>query len=660
MNGPSALDISRSVNALSGIGPERTRLLEKLGVLTLHDLLLHAPRRYEDRRSLSPIGEIKTLGPATAQGDVVEVGVKRFGRGTKSLTVVVIDDGTGRLHCRWWNLPHIARNYHKGQRLLVNGRVRELKPRMIDHGEIEVMESAEDDAIHAGRIVPIYPLTEGLPQRWLRILIWRLLQSRIELPEKFPRDLFLARPSYGEALQTLHFPAEMHQVKAARERLALDEFIALQLEIQTRRRNLENKAPRLVCPGDNHLIKNFLPRLGYDLTSAQTRVLREIRQDLTLGIPMRRLLQGDVGSGKTVVAACSALMAIESGKSVALMAPTEILAEQHFKTFSRWFEPVGIPVKIWTASAKSDLSATPDFFSNESGKPILVIGTHALIQRSFDLPNLGLAIIDEQHRFGVAQREQLVRKGQYPHLLVMTATPIPRTLGLTLYGDLDISLLDEMPPGRKPVKTYIRAEDKLPKVWEFVRGRLQKGEQGYVVYSRVENDSTAKAALKELDNIRSALPDFRVEALHGKLSAEDKERIMTDFGHNRIHVLVASSVIEVGVDVPNATVIVIENAEQFGLAQLHQLRGRVGRGISESYCILISDGKNEEAAERLKVLEQTTDGFKIAEADLRFRGPGELLGQEQSGMPRFRFGDLQSDFELVVEARQIARRILNG
>lgn len=653
------VELSSPVTALNGIGPERARLLERLDIRTVHDLLLHAPRRHEDRRAFLAIADINNLGPVTTEGEVVETGVKRFGRGTRSLSVVIIDDGTARLHCRWWNLPHMVRNFQKGQRLLVTGRVRELKPRTIDHPEIEAGEAGQDESIHSRRIVPIYPLTEGITQRWLRGVIWRLLQSGLEIAEKYPKEIFLARPGYGEAIRNLHFPAEMHQAGAARERLALEEFIDLQIEIQLRRRNLENKAPRLICPGDNHLIKKLLPSLGYELTGAQTRVLREIRQDLARGIPMRRLLQGDVGSGKTAVAACSALMAIESGRSVALMAPTEILAEQHFKNFTRWFEAIGVPVKIWTASARSDLGAAGDLFRQNSATPMFVVGTHALIQRSFDLPNLGLVIIDEQHRFGVAQREQLVRKGHYPHLLVMTATPIPRTLGLTLYGDLDISLLDEMPPGRKPVKTYVRAEDKLSRVWEFVRDHLPRGEQVYVVYSRVENDSTGKAVLKEVENLRTALKPFRVEALHGKLSGEEKEVIMSNFAANRIQVLVASSVIEVGVDVPNATIIVIENAEQFGLAQLHQLRGRVGRGAKDSYCILISSAKNEESAARLKVLEQTTDGFKIAEADLKFRGPGELLGQEQSGMPRFRFGDLQKDFELIVEARRVARQILD-
>jgi len=345
---------------------------------------------------------------------------------------------------------------------------------------------------------------------------------------------------------------------------------------------------------------------------------------------------------------------------VALMAPTEILAEQHFLTFSRWFSQVGVPVKIWTGSTKSDLSDEPNLFDRIAGAPMLVVGTHALIQSSFGVRNLGLAIIDEQHRFGVAQREQLVRKGEYPHLLVMTATPIPRTLGLTLYGDLDNSVIDQLPPGRKPIKTYVRTGDKLAKVWEFVRERLEKGEQAYLVYPRVENDSSGKAVLKEVELLRKIFAGFRVEVMHGKLSASEKEQVMALFRANKIHILMASSLIEVGVDVPNATVMIVENAEQFGLAQLHQLRGRIGRGSKESYCILVSTAKNKEAEERLRVLEQTGDGFKIAEADMKFRGPGELLGQQQSGMPDLKFGNLINDFDLVREARRIAIQILKS
>jgi ATP-dependent DNA helicase RecG len=371
--------------------------------------------------------------------------------------------------------------------------------------------------------------------------------------------------------------------------------------------------------------------------------------------PMRRLLQGDVGSGKTAVAACSALMAIESGFNVALMAPTEILAEQHFRNFQKWFEPLGIKVELQTGSRKIVQSPRSKVQS-------LFIGTHALIESGFVIENLGLVIIDEQHKFGVAQREQLVRKGNYPHLLVMTATPIPRTLGLTLYGDLDVSVIDELPSGRGKIKTFVRETEKLPKVLEFIREKLSGGRQAYVVYPRVEDSGAKelKAVVTEFENLKKSLAPFRVGLLHGRLKSAEKENVMADFRANKIHVLLSTSLIEVGVDVPNATIMLVENAEMFGLAQLHQLRGRIGRGAHESFCILISNAKNVEARGRLKILEETNDGFKIAEADLKLRGPGELLGREQSGLPKFRFGNLAEDLELVRQSRELARQIADN
>ena len=380
---------------------------------------------------------------------------------------------------------------------------------------------------------------------------------------------------------------------------------------------------------------------------------------------MRRLLQGDVGSGKTVVAACCALMALESGHNVAIMAPTEILAEQHFQNFSRWFEPLEVEVQLRTSNHKPVTSANrralgQSLESSASNRVKLFVGTHALIASGFVAGNLGLVIIDEQHKFGVVQREQLVRKGIYPHLLVMTATPIPRTLGLTLYGDLDLSTIDQVPPGRGRIQTFLRTADKLPQVWTFVRTRLKEGRQVYVVYPRVDEtgESGIKAVTKEFDVLKQALSPYRVGLVHGRLAAREKEQTMNAFRGNRLQVLLATSLIEVGVDVPNATVMLIENAEQFGLAQLHQLRGRVGRGAHESYCILVAAAKTKEARQRLRVLEETTDGFRIADADLKLRGPGELLGQEQSGAPRFRFGNLIEDLGLIEQAREIAGRIL--
>jgi ATP-dependent DNA helicase RecG len=656
----NALSLNLPVSVLAGVGPARSELLGKLGISTVRELLLHPPRRYEDRRKLLEIAGIQSTGPATVRGTIVDLGTKTYRKKTRSVFEVILDDGTGRLHCRWWNMPYMEKNFAKGQELLVAGRVKDLRPRTIDHPETERIDGEEDPTVHVGRIVPVYPLTEGLNQRWLRGLIWRLVfKTELEISEPLAPELVLGRPSHREALRMLHFPDEMRESVAARQRFALEEFIALQVTLMTRRRNLEAKAPRLQCGGDNRLIKRFLPKLGFELTEAQKRVLREIRAEFTAGIPMRRLLQGDVGSGKTAVAACAALMVIESGLNVALMAPTEILAEQHFRNFTAWFSALDVPVNLRTGAVKTGPDpAQPDFET----RPGITIGTHALIQGSFQVEKLGLAVIDEQHRFGVAQREALVRKGQFPHLLVMTATPIPRTLGLTLYGDLDISVLDELPPGRKPVKTFVRTRDKLPKVWEFVRKELSAGHQAYVVFSRVEDDSQlgTKAVLKEEATLRAEFSPFRVAAMHGKLRAQEKEEIMSAFRQNKVQVLLASSLIEVGVDVPNATVMIIENAEQFGLAQLHQLRGRIGRGAAESFCILVAATDDLEARARLNVLEKTSDGFQIAEADLKFRGPGELLGTEQTGLPNFRFGNLLTDMELIREAREIARRLMES
>ncbi|MGD0350640.1 MAG: ATP-dependent DNA helicase RecG [Verrucomicrobiota bacterium] len=682
---PSPLDTP--VTSLWGVGAERAAQLARLDILTVVDLLRHRPRRYEDRRHFRAIAELTRDEPATARGTIVAQGLKRFRKGTKSVFELILDDGTGRLHCRWWNLPFMEKYFAVGDEVFVFGKLVEIKPRTMDHPESEVIEGGEESFIHVNRIAPIYPLTEGLPQRWLRGLIWRTLErfeSKIEEPH-FVGQASRLSPSSGSksqgqagslfyptranAVRMIHFPEELANVEIARRRLALDEFIALQIAIRFRRKNFEAKSRALPCGGNNCLMKPFLAQLGFKLTAAQTRVLREIRMDLSGAHPMRRLLQGDVGSGKTVVAACTALMALESGFNVALMAPTEILAEQHSRNFQKWFEPLGVKVELQTGSRKtagdkwqvtSDMKSVP---ANRVTRPLspvtLFIGTHALLTSGFDIPRLGLVIIDEQHKFGVVQREQLVRKGNYPHLLVMTATPIPRTLGLTLYGDLDVSVVDEMPGGRGRVKTFVRAADKLPKVWEFIREKLAAGRQAYIIYPRVEEQDTVndlKAVTKEFENVQRVLAPFCVGLLHGRLKAREKDAVMMAFRANRIQALVATALVEVGVDVPNASIMLIENAERFGLAQLHQLRGRIGRGAHESQCILISGAKTADARQRLKVLEETKDGFRIAEADLRLRGPGELLGQQQSGLPKFRFGNLVDDLDLIRQAREYVSR----
>ena len=676
--GNSASLLAKPVTSLWGVGPERAEQFKRLGIFTVEDLLLHRPRRYEDRRKFLPIRDLQVGEPATVRGKVVAAGIKRWKKGERSMFECILDDGTARLHCRWWQgYPWMEEYYSVGREFMIFGKPESLRPRTFDHPECEPIEAGEEEFIHVNRIVPVHPLTEGLTARVMRGVIWRALERAKELqvgntgreqlrePSTFNLQPATSLPSRADAIRMLHFPAEMADAESARKRLALDEFIGLQRGVRGRRTKFESSAKGLPCGGDNKLIKPFLAQLGFKLTDAQTHVLREIREDLRGVHPMRRLLQGDVGSGKTAVAACAALMTVESGFSVALMAPTEILAEQHFQNFKRWMEPLGVKVEMQTGSKKTGNIQHSTFnvqrdereqSSTINHQPSTVtVGTHALLTGGFDLPNLGLVIVDEQHKFGTAQREALVRKGRYPHLLVMTATPIPRTLGLTLYGDLDVSTIDAMPAGRGRIRTFVRMADALPKVWGFLKEKLGEGRQAYVVYPRVEETDAGqvKAVVREFEKVQKALAPFRCGLLHGRLPAKEKDSAMAAFRANEVQVLLATSLIEVGVDVPNATVMLIENAEQFGLAQLHQLRGRIGRGAHESFCVLVSNADGLEARERLRVLEETNDGFKIAEADLKLRGPGELLGQQQSGAARFRFGDLVTDLKLIEQAREM-------
>jgi ATP-dependent DNA helicase RecG len=656
-----------AVTELPGVRAERAAQLARLGVQTVGDLLLHAPRRYENRAEPSKIGALEKGVNATVEGVIAARGVKTFRRG--SVFELILEDATGRLHCRWWNQPWMERQFAKGERLVVSGRVSGVKPTSMDHPETEKIAEGDEGSIHAGRIVPFYPLTEGLTQRALRALVWKTLERfPLVFPEPNPPLALSANddegapwPARNDAVRALHFPDTLPDASRARKRLALDELLALQLELQRRRARLEARWRAHPCAGDNRLMRPFLARLGFPLTGAQTRVLRELRAELGSERPMRRLLQGDVGSGKSLVAGCAALMTVESGRNVAVMAPTEILADQLQRSFQRWFSPLGVAVDAWTASRKTRSGDTPLLDAGTDAVGRIVVGTHALIEDGFTLDRAGLVIIDEQHKFGVAQRDALLRKGRdgdrTPHLLVMTATPIPRTLGLTFYGDLDASILDEMPPGRGRLRTHVRDASALPRVWSFVRTELDAGRQAYVVYPRL-NDTGAddtKAAAREHAAVAAALAPHPVGLLHGQLQSAEKDRIMGEFAGGALKALVATSVIEVGLDVPNATVMVVENADRFGLAQLHQLRGRVGRGAHESHCILVADSENADTRERLALLESTTDGFKIAEADLRLRGPGDLAGRQQSGVPEFRFADLITDRQLAEQARQLAR-----
>ncbi|MBT5925931.1 MAG: ATP-dependent DNA helicase RecG [Verrucomicrobia bacterium] len=642
-----------SISRLKGIGSEKKSLLSKLKIGTVGDLLLHRPKRYEDRTSLSEIKDLELDEHASVCGEIITCGVKYWRNRSRSVFECVVEDATGRLYCRWWNMPFMKKIFAKGQKVFVYGKLNKLKPRSMDHPETEFMEDGEEDPLlHLNRIVPIYGLTEGIQQRWLREKIHtatkayahQIAEPNAAFPKPHPY-------SYQKAITLLHIPESNADTELARERLALEEAITLQEQVQIRRKRFMESMEALPCLHDNRFIKPFLEGLPFQLTQAQIAVLAEFREDFSVKHPMRRLLQGDVGSGKTVVAVLAALMVLESGYDVSIMAPTTLLAEQHYRTISKWMEPYPIQVALHTGNTQAP---------QRRDQPLFTIGTHALIQSKESSDKLGMVIIDEQHKFGVTQRDKLLRKGRQPHLLVMTATPIPRTMGLTLYGDLDISVLKEVPGGRGTLKTYLRSADSRAKVLSFVKQQLEKGRQAYFVFPRIDGkeQSGITAVTKELKVLTDYFAPLRVEMVHGRMKSEETDRIMQSFGAGETHLLLATTVIEVGVDVPNATVMVIENAEQFGLAQLHQIRGRIGRGVHASHCILIGDESKEEAWERLQVLEQTRDGFEIAEVDFKVRGPGELAGKQQSGLPKWRFLNLHTDRPLLEAAREQVRGTL--
>ena len=637
------------IQDLPGVGAKKGELLAKLKIKTLSDLFLHRPKRYEDRRRCCAINEAEDGIPAVFCGTIISIKIKRFRHRRGSVVELKLADPTGELTCRWWNQSYVSRALSEGAEILVYGKPSTSNMITIDQPEIETVENKEKDEIHLNRIVPIYRLTQGVTQRWLRTLVWDSLHSFAD-QVKAPQETIPSRfdTPRSQALKTLHFPETVEDTIGAKQFFAEEELLTFQLKLQTRRLRFNQRATAPTCSNDNHLVHPFLSQLPFQLTGAQERVMREIRSDLNRAAPMRRLLQGDVGSGKTVVATLTALLMLESGFDVAFMAPTELLAEQHYKTLSSWFSSFDIGLELCTANRKP---------LHEKTKPTLSVGTHALLEKGYEPSSLGLVIIDEQHRFGVSQRDRLLRKGNYPHLLTMTATPIPRSLGLTVYGDLEHSVLDQLPKDRGKIKTYVRHNDKLDRIWQFIELQVTQGRQAFVVYPRIadETESTLKAVETEFKRITHRFPQLEVACLHGQIDRDISTDIMESFRQNRIQILVATSVIEVGVDVPNATIMLIENAERFGLAQLHQMRGRIGRGREDSHCILVSQEDNENAWKRLRTLESTGDGFAIAEDDLKHRGPGEFLGQQQSGLPRFRFADLIEHRDLVREIRTLVR-----
>ncbi len=654
------------------IPPKRVSALARLGLLTLGDVVLHYPRRHENRTGTPDFPRGETPGPVCLWGKVAKTHHLSFGRGAWGRRVFEVrleshaeDIFSSGVVCRWFNAGYLSKLIATGDELVVFGRVREKRGQLvIEHPDFEVLEEGEEkDSLHFGRLTPVYPSGEGLSVRILRELVHRALQETdLEaLPALVPGAASSGpgaalSGSRAEALRAIHFPDSLEALEAARPRLALEEFFAVQSILVSRREQMR-QLPSASKSSPGTLRAALFARLPFSLTGEQNQALEDILADLAKQEPMQRLLQGDVGSGKTVVALAAALEAIEAGWEVAFMAPTQILARQHFETFSRWLEPLQVPVELHTGEARE--STELPLFSSGKNWPRLVVGTHALLHEGVNLPRLGLAIVDEQHKFGVLQRARLLERGQAPDLLVMTATPIPRTLTQTLHGDLDVSIIREKPPGRGRVITAIRPREKLPDVTRFFLEQFAAGRQAYLVYPLVEDSEKldVKSVLAEGEKWAGLLAPHRVEVLHGRVSAEEKDRIMSEFRAGQIRALVATTVIEVGVDVPNANLMLIENAERFGLAQLHQLRGRIGRGEHKSYCVLVPGKSAPEVLERLRVLEQSDDGFVIAEADLQFRGPGDLVGTAQTGLPPLRLGNLLRDGDLMTRARHLAQEI---
>jgi ATP-dependent DNA helicase RecG len=667
------VDLAAPVQFVKGVGPQRAEALAREGVRTVEDLLYRLPLRYEDRRRLARIADLREGMKVSVAGTISVAGLRRARRMT--LYEVRLEDETGRLKALWFNQPFLKDVLERGRRVVLYGAVERDTHGgarlMMASPQYEVLDDEDTPGVHTGRVVPIYEKLGPLAGKSLRRVLAGLASSLDAVPDPLP-DAVRVRLGViprGEALRRVHLPGEEDDVAAlnarrgaAHVRLILEELFLFQLGLARRRRGLHGRRKDIAFEiGDRtrDAVKRILP---FHLTAGQKRVLREIADDMRSPHPMNRLLQGDVGSGKTVVALLAMVVAIESGHQAAFMAPTEILAEQHFLTFRRLLARCPYRVELLTSAVKGKEREAAQL-RLASGEAQIAVGTHALIQEAVRFHRLGLAVVDEQHRFGVLQREDLMRKGYDVDVLVMTATPIPRTLTLTVYGDLDTSVLDERPPGRTPIRTIQRPASARREVAELVRAALAAGRQAYVVYPLVEESEKledVRAATQMADAWRSELPGVRVGLLHGRLKSGVKEQVMGAFAAGELQLLVATTVIEVGVDVANATLMVIEHAERFGLAQLHQLRGRVGRGRGESTCVLVSHGRlSDEARARVDTLVGTDDGFAIAEKDLELRGPGEFFGTRQSGMPDFRASNLIRDRELLETARAEAFRTLD-
>jgi ATP-dependent DNA helicase RecG len=661
----SRTDLSSPVSELHGVSDTYSKRLARLGVTTIRDLLYLFPHRYDDYRSLKTIDQLEYGEQVTIIATVRETQERTSKRG-QSIVTSTVADGTGTVQITWFNQPFLVRRLKPGKQIVISGKVDQYLGRLTFSSP--TWEPLDEDLIHTARLVPVYPLTRDITARWLRRIVKRTVDYwSLRLPDHLPlsvreqRDLL----ELESAIRQIHFPDSGEMLERARRRLAFDELLMIQLGVLKQRRQWQERSGQPVQI-DSSLLRTFVESLPFTLTSAQERALSEILADLEKARPMSRLLQGDVGSGKTVVAAAAMLVTAASGMQTVLMAPTEILAEQHYASLEKLWGELWLPgltkvssqLRLLTGGLKqSDKDRIYEEIS--TGDARIIVGTHALIQQGVDYHNLGLVVIDEQQRFGVTQRASLRQKGHNPHMLVMSATPIPRTLALTIYGDLDISTIDQLPPGRKEIVTRWMRPRERERAYEYVRGRVRESQQAFIICPLIEESEKieAKAAVEEHRRLQEDVyPDLRLGLLHGRMTSEEKDVVMRSFYEGELDVLVCTPVVEVGIDVPNATVMLIEGADRFGLAQLHQFRGRVGRGDQQSYCLLLADSPSDTGVQRLKVIEATQDGFKLAEEDLAMRGPGEFFGTRQSGLPDLKVARL-GDVKVLEEARAVAQEI---
>ena len=651
------MEWNSSVSMLKGIGEQRERKLQKLGISTIEDLLTHYPREYKDRSEILKIADLPMDEPSTFLAQVKEEG-QNSRHGRLVYTRMKVYDETGSVGVLWYNQPYMKNSLKIGEWYLFSGKLQK------KYGRKEILSPEVErigENFAGGRIIPVYPASEGVSQKMLRNLMEDAVSQmsggmREELPLWLRKEYKLAERNF--AIENIHFPKTEQGFYDARRRLVFEELFVLQTALFQLKNTLEDSGEGIILKKKKALqeAEGLLP---FALTGAQKRVLKEMEKDMTSGKIMNRLVQGDVGSGKTAVAMVAAYWAIRNGYQATIMAPTEVLAYQHFESFQKVFEPAGIKVVLLTGSLKAkEKRETLEQVKN--GDAQMIVGTHAVIQKGVEYHKLGLAITDEQHRFGVRQRSTLADKGENVHTLVMTATPIPRTLALILYGDLDISIIDELPPGRQKIDTSAVDSRYHQRIYTFIQKHVKEGRQAYVICPMIEESEKleVQSVLNYTEELVKELPECRVACVHGKMKAKEKQEIMDGFAAGNIDVLVSTTVIEVGINVPNATIMLIENAERFGLAQLHQLRGRVGRGSEKSYCILVSDTKTKVAKERMKTMTESEDGFVISEKDLKLRGPGEFFGIRQHGLPELKIADLYKDMAILKEAQSAAAELL--